>query len=392
MKKQHVFGALYELEDDELIGELAKFGARGHLVLANGSITKKKGETSAEARKRDQNKNARKRLKEKKLEIHDRMISPGALGHNKFLVVASGASSPKPIAAWTGSTNWTKTGLCTQTNNGLLVKNDDFAAAYLAQWELLRDAKSGFPPKLVASNATPKKVTLRSGKADIWFTRTPKGADLAAIDEVVNGAKDAVLFLMFQPGGTATLASIRKRMEQPGRLYVKGVVSTLPPENVDDEKVVNVTTVGDARRRRLNLDVVQPQGFSTPFAAWAATVTRKEFLTIQGGVLGFAIVHSKVIVVDPFTKPVVITGSHNFSGSASKANDENFAILRGNSELALEYAVHILAVYQHYRWTAYVADMQRRHRRPFSELRESPDWQDGHLKGASKREIDFWVR
>ena len=42
-KKQHVFAALYELEDDELIGELAKFESRGHLVLANGSITKKRG-------------------------------------------------------------------------------------------------------------------------------------------------------------------------------------------------------------------------------------------------------------------------------------------------------------------------------------------------------------
>ena len=393
-KKRHVFGALYELEDGELIDALAKLGARGHLVLANGSIQKKKGETSAEARKRDQNQEARRLLKSRKLEIHNRMISPGALGHNKFLVVASGVSKMKPLAVWTGSTNWTKTGLCTQTNNGLLVRDEGFAAKYLAQWELLRDAKSAFPAKLVTSNASAKRVTLRSGsgKADIWFTRSPQKVDLAAIDEVVNGAKEAVLFLMFQPGGTATLASIRKRMEEPGRLYVKGVVSTLPSEKTDDEEEVTVTAVGDSKKRRLNLDVVQPQGISTPFAAWAATVTRKEFLTMQGGVLGFAIVHSKVIVVDPFTKPVVITGSHNFSGSASTSNDENFVILRGNQELALEYAVHILAVYKHYRWTAYVADMQRRHRRPFSQLREDPDWQNGHLKGASKREIDFWVR
>lgn len=33
------------------------------------------------------------------------------------------------------------------------------------------------------------------------------------------------------------------------------------------------------------------------------------FLTMQGGVIGFAIVHSKVIVIAPFTSPVVITGS-----------------------------------------------------------------------------------
>jgi phosphatidylserine/phosphatidylglycerophosphate/cardiolipin synthase-like enzyme len=391
-KQQQVFGALYELDDDELIAELAKFGKRGHLVLANGSIKKKKGETSAEARKRDENKAARKLLRDKKLEICDRMISPGALGHNKFLVITNGAVKPKALAVWTGSTNWTKTGLCTQTNNGLLVRNDDFAAKYLEQWELLKESKSTFPKKLLTANSQPHRATLSSGKADIWFTRSPKSVDLTAIDEIVNGAKEAILFLMFQPGGAATLGSIRKRIATPGSLYVKGVVSTLPPEHVDDETEVVVDTVGDAQKHRVDLDIVQPQGIKTPFASWAATVTRNEFLTMQGGVIGFAIVHSKVIVVDPFTKPVVITGSHNFSSSASKKNDENFVIMRGNQDMAMEYAVHILSVYKHYRWLAYVDRMQRDKKKPFSSLAETPDWQKGHLKGASKNEIDFWVR
>ena len=391
-KKRHVYGALYELEDEELVGELGKFTSRGHVVLANGSITKKEGETSAEARKRDQNAAARKILRDKNFEVHDRMISPGALGHNKFLVLTTGSEPPKPVAVWTGSTNWTTTGLCTQTNNGLFVKNEAFAAKYFEQWKLLRDAKSAFPDKLVTSNGSPKKVSLATGKAEIWFTRARKEVDLKALDEVVNGAKEAVLFLMFQPGGAKTLKSIRKRMDTPGKLYVKGVVSTLPPDEVEDEEEVKVAMVGDAVKRRLDLDVVQPQGIKSPFASWAATVTRKDFLTMQGGVIGFAIVHSKVIVVDPFTKPVVITGSHNFSGSASTKNDENFVIVRDNTELALEYAIHILSVYKHYRWLAYVDQMQRQKRKPFSALAETADWQKGHLKGASKREIDFWVR
>lgn len=391
-KKQHVYGALYELEDEELIGELAKFGKRGHLVLANGSIQKKKGETAAEARKRDQNKAARKLLRDRNLEVCNRMISPGALGHNKFLVFTTGAATPKAQAVWTGSTNWTKTGLCTQTNNALFVKHTDFAAKYFDQWQLLKESKSAFPKKLVTSNSSVKTAKMPDGKAEIWFTRTTKAVDLAAIDEVVNGAKEAILFLMFQPGGTATLGSIRKRIKNPGSLYVKGVVSTLPPENVDDATEVVVDTVGDATKRRVDLDVIQPQGVKTPFASWAATVTRNEFLTMQGGVIGFAIVHSKVIVVDPFTKPVVITGSHNYSSSASKKNDENFVIMRGNSDMAMEYAVHILSVYKHYRWMAYLDYMRKRKKKPFSNLAETPDWQKGHLKGPSKREIDFWVR
>ena len=389
----HIYGALYELEDKELIGALARFRANGHLVLANGSIQKKTGETSEQARKRDQNKAARTELRSRGLEIHDRMISPGALGHNKFIVVArKTATAVQPIAVWTGSTNWTATGLCTQTNNGLFVKHDGFAREYFDQWERLRDAKSAFSAGLVTSNSTAKTVNVGGGKVDIWFTRTARKVDLAAIDKAVNDAKEAVLFLMFQPGGTATLASIRKRMKEPGRLYVKGVVSTLPRESVEEEDEVEVDIVGDGVRRRMELDVVQPTGIRTPFASWAATVTRADFLKMQGGVIGFAIVHSKVIVIDPFTNPMVITGSHNFSSSASTKNDENFVIFRGNQDLAVEYAVHILTVYKHYRWQKYVDEMRRQRRKPFSNLKESDTWQAGHLRGAAKREIDFWVR
>ncbi|UIF88090.1 hypothetical protein KAF44_19405 (plasmid) [Cupriavidus necator] len=127
-------------------------------------------------------------------------------------------------------------------------------------------------------------------------------------------------------------------------------------------------------------------------ANWAATVTRKEFLTRQGGVVGYAIVHSKLIVVDPFTNPVVVTGSHNFSGSASENNDDNFIIVRGNQELALHYATHILSVYHHYRWLAYVSDLQKKGMQPGGFLLETGDWQKAQLNSATKRELDFWVR
>ena len=60
---QHIFAALYELDDDELIGAIGALGKRAHVVLANGSIQAKKGEPAAEARKRDQNKSGRAALK-----------------------------------------------------------------------------------------------------------------------------------------------------------------------------------------------------------------------------------------------------------------------------------------------------------------------------------------
>lgn len=66
---------------------------------------------------------------------------------------------------------------------------------------------------------------------------------------------------------------------------------------------------------------------------------------------GHAIVHSKMMVIDPFSsKLVVVTGSHNFSKPASESSDENFVIIRHHASLAEAVAVHILSVYHHYRW------------------------------------------
>src|SRR6267378_6846954 len=76
------------------------------------------------------------------------------------------------------------------------------------------------------------------------------------------------------------------------------------------------------------LHTISLRDWSSDVCSSDLTVTRNEFIPMQGGVVGFAIVHSKLIVVDPFTNPVVVTGSHNFSGSASSKNDENFVIIR----------------------------------------------------------------
>jgi phosphatidylserine/phosphatidylglycerophosphate/cardiolipin synthase-like enzyme len=384
---QHVYGALYELEDDQLVRTLGKLGSKAHIVLANGSITKKKTETSAEARKRDQNKTARAALKAAKVEVFGRFLSPGALGHNKFLVFTD--KNKKAMAAWTGSTNWTSTGLCTQINNGLLIKDKEIADEYLQQWSRLRDAKNAFPDSLVDDNSKPKAVGKGKNKPVIWFTRTKDKVDLAALDGVLKEAKDGILFLMFQPGGAGALGTVRKLQEQKKSLYIKGVVSTLPADAEEDESAVTVEVQGDTKKK-VSLDVVQPTGIRTPFASWAATVSRNEFITGQGGVIGFAIVHSKLIVVDPFTNPIVVTGSHNFSGAASTKNDENFMIVRGNQELATHYAAHILSVYQHYSWMAFLAGLKGK--MPSGFLRETDAWQDSKLKNPAKRELDFWVR
>jgi hypothetical protein len=326
------FAALFEVSDDELIDELCALGARAHVVLANGSIQKATGETTTEARRRDENATARAKLEAAGVDVEpaNRFLSPGPLGHNKFLVRTDTDGTARTV--WTGSTNWTPTGLCTQINNGLLITDPDVAATYHQQWQRLRDAASGFPPSLVDHNSTPTSIGPRTpgGPATtVWFTRTTRQVDLDALRAEVNAAQQGILFLMFMPGATGLFATVAARAAEPD-LYVRGVVSELPQGQADDGQV-HVNLVDGATQHALNLDIIQPEGIQHPLAKFAAEVTHKQFLAH----IGHAIIHSKIIVTDPFSaNSTVITGSHNFSLSASGKNDENFVIIKNAPALA----------------------------------------------------------
>jgi len=384
-KGGQVFAALFELSDDELIEALGKLKSNANVVLANGSVQKAKGETAADARRRDENEAARKTLLKKgvdvKVEKDNRFISPGALGHNKFLVRTD--KKGNPISVWTGSTNWAPTGLCTQVNNGILIENPDVAAVYLEQWHALRKAKSAFPKPFIAANSQPKPVgddVAGKPRCVVWFTRTSKGVDLAALQAEVDKAKEGILFLMFMPGAKGLLARVFERSEEPD-FYVRGVVSTLP-NGLGDESEVDVNLVDGKQRTKVHLNIIQPQGNKHRFANFAAEVTRSEFLSQ----VGHAIIHSKVLVIDPFSKdPVVITGSHNFSSTASQKNDENFIIIKGDRELAEAYSVNIMGAYAHYRWRAFVSQTNR----PFNGLKDDDKWQAPRLASAN-RDLRFF--
>jgi hypothetical protein len=215
--KLELHAALYELSDDELIAKLERLGKKAHVVLANGS-SRKTGSP-----KEYLNKDARKRLKAKGVDVYDRITAPKPLGHNKFAVVSQKTGGRfASLKLWTGSTNWSPTGLCTQVNNGILVENEALAKVWFKQWERLRDAKSAFPPPLVDANFKPTLgLSLGKSKADVWFTRTSDGQDMDYLTELVQGARQGILFTMFN-AGAEPLHSI---LELRDKVFVRGVVN-----------------------------------------------------------------------------------------------------------------------------------------------------------------------
>lgn len=369
--KREVYAALYELDDEQLETALAKLRKRAHVVLANGSVKKKT---------QDQNRSARKHL-QGKVDLYDRMLAPRALAHNKFLVICDGLKRPRWV--WTGSQNWTKTGLCTQANNSVLIDDRGVADEFRAQWSLLQAAGNTTPISLKTANTKPRERKLGGTKARLWFTPTVGRVDLEEARKVILAAKQAILFLMFNPGPRDTLLNgiidAARKKAAGRRLYIHGAINQDPSTAKNPVKLFDESNWANA-----DYEVVLPAAIDE-----ATRFFRRELKKLPQT---FAMVHSKVVLVDPLgDHPVVLTGSHNLGPKASGTNDENLLIIRDAPGLAGAYAANIMAVYNQYRWRF------RRQAQPKSKrwkgLKDNDTWQRGYLKPGSRalREINFWV-
>lgn len=107
----------------------------------------------------------------------------------------------------------------------------------------------------------------------------------------------------------------------------------------------------------------------------------KEQLAARGNV--GAIIHDKIMVIDPrLPSCSVILGSHNLGYKASYSNDENMVIVHGDQGLAAAYAVHILDVYDHYRFRAVESELKQEKKKGWSGFLDTDDrWMKAYVEG-----------
>jgi len=403
-----IYAALYELNDPELIPALAAFGKKCHLILANGAFNKKRPDENADVRKKLKN----------EVDLHDRLVPQGHFAHNKYVVFCD--KDGKPQSVLSGSTNWTVTGLCTQANNGIIVNDPQLAQDFVDEWKLLAAAKNAYPPPLAKANGKASSFAVDGGKITQWFAPTDKAEDLDFARTLISGAKDGALFLFFNPGKFVgadqpekwtLLQNVLNRHHDGAKdynpnLYIRGVVNQeiagltteapaapkgkgkAAPKStrhavLDPSQPANPVTLfsgGNTPPQRLRYDSMVPKNIKDAFFNW------------QTEILGQGVhVHSKVIVLDPFgDHPVVITGSHNLGYKASHANDDNMMVVENNPRLAAAYAANIIAIYQTYRWNAYV-EAHRQDPHVWHGLVDNADWQAGYLKDDQLAELKFWL-
>jgi hypothetical protein len=410
-----IYAALYELHDAELLAKLTGLGNRLHVVLSNAMVDqptgKKKPNGKPETVKVDGNDPARVELGKTTKYLINRILPDGHIGHNKYLVYVDAKGHAQAVLF--GSTNWTPTGLCAQTNNTMVVDDPKLARRYLDDWkQLAADTKAaaGVPKDLQAGpqrtwDATGEVLPF-SGAREVtsWFspnTPKPRGKkiagearppDMEQVRDRIMGAQHAVLFLAFYPGSPCIADWAADAQKADKGLFVRGCVTnasasnefyyelrgTTPPPKVKGKKAKTAA--------REDPRVIAADTFDKKHAppGWMGEMLKA----------GFAVIHDKIVVVDPFSDSAcVITGSHNLGHKASYDNDENLVIVDGNRSLATAYATHVLDVYDHFawRWSQLHPDAPQSH----AQLEESPDaWLDRYYDAAGAikvAQVRFWL-
>jgi phosphatidylserine/phosphatidylglycerophosphate/cardiolipin synthase-like enzyme len=419
--------ALYELNDPEGLEVRLQAKDRGKprsraVVLGNELDGGGKGKAAVP----DVDAKNRQALKDAGVAVADRILPDEHIPHNKFLI---GKRNGAPVAVLTGSTNWTMNALAAQTNNALIVNNADVAALYQAYWDQLeKDTASGragsgyqtqdFRAWVKARNAEAiaNPVVLKGegegdgAKVHLFFAPSTHGnwlpkarkredpADMGFVFDLMRQAQHAILFLAFDPGNVSILDVAGEVLAKKAGLFVRGALTSevrasnfeaalkgekdaaAPPGHVAviGEGGSHGTKAGEIDYRAIPAGHVDA---SDAFGAWEAELASA----------GHAIIHDKIVVIDPFSDDcVVVTGSHNLGYRASHNNDENFVVIAGHRGLAEAYACHVLDIYDHYSWRYWLHKDKGVAGKP---LDPTPGWQDRYLKdGApSSPELKFWL-
>ena len=303
--------AIYEIELPEVTAALAAALARGVRVRIVYHGRKEDPQTD---------------LNEKNLAaLPDYVKTPritSAIFHHKFCILSriQGDGSLLPAAVLTGSTNFTANAVYRQANVLHIITDPVLAAPYQRLFETLFAGATQGETRRFINEANPAVPGLMP---QVFFSPRSWLTDLNEVVAAIRRARRDLLF--------CTAFNLLDEIETA--LVGDGDVIRYGLQNSKSR------ITGLHRRGR----------FVTPaFLKSGLEGFLKENLAGQEGSI---LIHLKCIVIDFTTgNPVVITGSNNFSRSASASNDENMLLISQATQPADIYVTEMLRLYDHYRF------------------------------------------
>ncbi|MFN0113034.1 MAG: phospholipase D-like domain-containing protein [Blastocatellia bacterium] len=322
----HVY--VYEFEKEEFFTALKSALDRGVRleILFDSILHKKKNKKTGEVTMEGPSNESIPLIKKFGLKSVCKGRKGVNISHNKFMALTDASGNPK--AVWTGSTNFTDSGIYGQSNVGHSVADSDLAKTYFdwhqAIWE------------------DPEKSAAESKKVAMTLTTVPTGNFT----------------------GTNLALSPRKTIEaitECAKMVLAGnsIVCFTAPFPMHDELEAALADTPAQVFGLLNKDGVVGKELhdapNTKLAAAGAINQKSTLEAWQGELLAESLhhsgvfIHSKFILVDPLSdNPVVISGSANFSSNSSTNNDENQLFIAGETEVADVYLGEFMRMFEHY--------------------------------------------
>jgi phosphatidylserine/phosphatidylglycerophosphate/cardiolipin synthase-like enzyme len=286
------------------------------------------------------------------------------ISHNKFMVRTN--TQGKPAAVWTGSTNFTDSGVYAQTNVGHAVADAALAKQYFdwhqAIWKNPGTAVG--PSRALTAQLSKLSEGAPQGSTLVLSPRKSVEA-VQKCAELVAGAQRMVCF-------TAPFA-VHPKLQ-----------SALAGTSAQVFGLLNKTSVvGKAlvAAPQAQLAAAGALSDSSVLEKWQGRMV-KESLQHSG-----VYIHSKIILIDPLSKnPLVITGSANFSNNSSVNNDENQLFIAGETEVADVYLGEFMRMFDHYyfrdhmKWVAAQKDKDSK----VGFLAETDAWTDRYFEDPAR--------
>src|ERR1039458_9206327 len=260
------------------------------------------------------------------------------IAHNKFIVLLERG---KAQSVWTGSTNFTESGIYGQSNVGHIVRDPHIAQAYLDYWTQLQGdpAENDIRLNNESTDPTIEEYPPDTGVTPIFSPR--KG--LAMLEWYAGAMKNAQDLMCFTAAfgiNKRFLDVLTGKQNHLNYLFLEkwGMSKKLADQAMQDlgQDVYNQVAVGNY----LEKDV---------FTEW---LSQRWLVEMKNPISSFVFyTHGKYMLVDPLGEdPLVITGSANFSDASTTDNDENMIIIRGDKRVADIYLGEFMRLWQHYRF------------------------------------------
>lgn len=208
--------------------------------------------------------------------------------HNKMVIIDANSANPNDPIYWTGSANFTTDQINIDAQNVIIFQDQSIARAALIEFNEMFNNTFG-PYK---TDNTPKEFVIGNKRVEMYFS--PSDVVNAQVKNALLTANNSINYCIYNFTRTEQAYAI-KDAYNAGASIVQGLVNdtanaTLPYNII-------VSAVGSANHRIF------------PFSY---------------------LLHHKYAIIDAFdvnSDPQVITGSYNWSNSATFRNDENIVIV-----------------------------------------------------------------